>query len=137
MISVTPATSVTFFDQEFQEFLYASVSVHADPLQLSVLSALSRVGVDPWIEAAELAQLPIESATTRLVQQLSRLPAESWTQPDAAAIAERLIKLLPRRSSVPLAVPASVMRRPHPALSAHLIIFAALALTLLVSLAIR
>lgn len=66
-------------------------------MPLTVLSALSRLSVDPWEEAAELSELPKETAAQRLASLIARLPGGRWAQ-DAKAIADRLIELLPRRS---------------------------------------
>jgi len=73
-------------------------------MPLSVLSALARLGLDPWKEATELSELPSDSATHRLAALIMRLPGGRWTQADSKGIAHRLIELLPRRGSpaVPL-----------------------------------
>jgi hypothetical protein len=96
------AASVTFFRPEFGEFLYAAVGSERNEMPLTVLSALSRLDVDPWKVAAELSQLPKESATQKLASLLVRLPGARGAQTDARDIADRLIDLLPRR--VPLEV---------------------------------
>lgn len=90
------AVSVSFFRPELSDFLYASVSGESDEMPLSVLSALARLNLDPWSEAAELSALPREGATQRLAILIARLPGTRWTQDDCRAIAERLVKLLPR-----------------------------------------
>jgi hypothetical protein len=43
---------------EFDDFLYAPIVEGGNGMVLSVLSALARVNVDPWDEAARLARLP-------------------------------------------------------------------------------
>jgi hypothetical protein len=63
---------------------------------LSVLSALARLDIDPWREAAELAQMPREIANQRLTSLLARLPDGPWTRLEPWAIAARLTALLPR-----------------------------------------
>ena len=77
---------------EFNAFLHASVNEACDGASLSVLSALARSDVDPWHEAAELARMPREAASQRLTKLLAALPGRSL---DSAAIADRLVKLLP------------------------------------------
>jgi len=62
-------------------------------MPVSVLSGLARADVDPWQEAAKLAQLPGETATRELAELIGALPASF---PDSRAIATRLIALLPR-----------------------------------------
>jgi hypothetical protein len=99
VVMVTPGASVSFFRPEFNDFLYAPVGADRSEMPLSVLSALSRLDVDPWQEAAELAELPPDTATKRLVSLLARLPGGRWPQADLRAIADRLIGLLPRPGS--------------------------------------
>ncbi len=67
-------------------------------MTLSVLSALSRLNVDPWLEAAELSELPKDTAALRLASLIARLPGGRWAQGDCEVIANRLIELLPRGS---------------------------------------
>ena len=96
---MTPAASVSFFRPEFCDFLYAAIGADRNKMSLSVLSALARLDIDPWEEAAELSELPKHAATQRLASLLARLPGGRWAQADSRAIADRLIELLPRRSS--------------------------------------
>jgi len=64
-------------------------------MPLSVLSALARVGLDPWQEAAELAQLPPDTATQRLVASIAALSDGLSMHVEIRTIAARLIALLP------------------------------------------
>jgi len=96
---VTAAASVSFFRPEFDDFLYAPIGTDRNEMPLSVLSALSRLNVDPWREAAELSELPKGVATQRLASLIARLPGGRWPLADARAIADRLIQLLPHRGS--------------------------------------
>lgn len=66
---------------------------------LSVLSALTRLDVDPWQEAAELARLPGDKATQRLALLIKELPDRPSARRDLGAIAARLAALLPRRET--------------------------------------
>jgi hypothetical protein len=99
VVVVTPGASVSFFRAEFNDFLYAPVGADGSEMPLSVLSALSRLDVDPWQEAAELADLPPDTATKRLASLLAHLPGGRWPQADLRTIADRLIELLPRPGS--------------------------------------
>jgi hypothetical protein len=101
---VTPGASVSFFRPEFDAFLYAPIGTDGNEMPLSVLSALARLDIDPWKEAAELSELPKDTATQRLASLIARLPGGRWTQADSSRVAHRLIELLPRRNSpkVPL-----------------------------------
>jgi hypothetical protein len=82
---------------EFDNFLLAPIGDDNNGMQLSVLSALARLDVDPWEEAAALARLPGDSATRKLAALIAALPAGPTARPDAATIAARLIPLLPVR----------------------------------------
>jgi hypothetical protein len=82
-------------DSEFGAFLYAPIGEEENGMVLTTLSALARVGVDPWQEAARLAQLPVDAASQRLTSMISGLPNGRWVGADAGTIATRLIALLP------------------------------------------
>jgi hypothetical protein len=133
-IVMTPATSVSFFRPEFDAFLYASIGAAKDEMPLSVLSALARLNVDPWEEAAELSELGKIPAAQRLAALISQLPGGRWTQADSRTIADRLIPLLPRRdpSKVALAGKAVSLRDITGSIGAKLLICAALAATFLI-----
>jgi hypothetical protein len=94
---MTPGASVSFFNfrPEFGDFLYAPVGVERNEMTLSVLSALARLDLDPWKEAAELSELAKNTGAQRLASLIARLPGGRWTQADSGAIADRLIELLP------------------------------------------
>ena len=62
---------------------------------LSVLSALARLDLDPWFEAASLSRLPAPAATQRLTSLLSSLPSVQLKVPAPATIM-RLVALLPQ-----------------------------------------
>jgi hypothetical protein len=88
---------------EFDAFLFASVDQEINGGSLSVLSVLARANVDPWREAADLAGMPLEAANRRLTSLIGALPAESALPLVPAAIADRLVRLLPRGSSASVA----------------------------------
>ena len=92
---MTPASSVSFFRSEFDDFLYAAIGTDRNDSPLSVLSALTRLNLDPWQEAAELSELPKGIAAERLERLIARLPGGRWAEADLGAIADRLIALLP------------------------------------------
>ena len=68
-------------------------------MRISVLSALARLEVDPWQEAAKLAMLPGVTATARLASLIALLPSEPSMHRDPDTIAAGLVALLPRRAS--------------------------------------
>jgi hypothetical protein len=81
---------------EFDAFLFASIGEDRNGLSLSVVSALARMNLDPWQEAAALAALPSDAATQKVTALFAALPDESLSDPDRGALAARLIALLPR-----------------------------------------
>jgi len=82
---------------EFNEFLFASVGAEKNGTELTVLSALTRLGIDPWGEAARLSDLPKEAAARALAAAIAALPEGDWTVSDSWAIAARLVDRLPGR----------------------------------------
>lgn len=81
---------------EFDNFLFAPIGDDGNGMLLSVLSALARLDIDPWQEAAKLSGLPGGAATQRLASLIAALPDESSAYPDPATVAARLVALLPR-----------------------------------------
>jgi hypothetical protein len=84
---------------EFNEFLYAVVGEEKTGIRLTVLSALARIGLDPWQEAARLSELPKEAAKRALTAIVQTLPEGDWKASDSGAIADRLVDCLPNRGS--------------------------------------
>lgn len=80
---------------EFNNFLYAAIGAEANGMGLSVLSAMARMNLDPWREAATLAGLPGRAAIKRFGALIAALPGRPPTQEEPEAIAERLLPLLP------------------------------------------
>lgn len=62
---------------DLNDFLVASVGVEQNGMPLSVVSALTRLGADPWEEAARLAALPKALAVETLAPMIARLPIGS------------------------------------------------------------
>ena len=133
---MTPAASVSFFSfrPEFGDFLYAPVGVDRNEMTLSVLSALARLDIDPWKEAAELSELAKHTAAQRLASLIARLPGGRWTQAESGAIADRLIKLLPQHgpSEEPLAQRARGLPGMTHSAAVKILICAALVATALI-----
>ncbi len=85
---------------EYNDFLYAVVGETSSGQELTVLSALARLGLDPWSEAARLSELPKDAAAISLASALGALPREDWTsQADKKSTALRLVDCLPRHSA--------------------------------------
>lgn len=95
-------TSVSHLASEFDAFLFAPIGVDRNGMFLSVLSALARLDVDPWQEAATLARLPSATAMERLESVIAALPVNPAAL-EGSVMAARLIALLPRRASLNIA----------------------------------
>ena len=105
---MTPTASIAPLGSEFNDFLFSQVGEDRNGMPLSVVSVLARMDLDPWVEAANLADLPAETAVRKLASWLDALsdPALKPTSPDTRAV--RLIALLPRRAAP--RSPSSVVR---------------------------
>jgi hypothetical protein len=97
---MTRSVPVAVPGPEFNDFLFAPIGEDRNGMSVSVLSGLARSDVDPWQEAANLAQLPGETAIQRLASLIGALPDRASAYPDARLIATRLLALLPRRLAV-------------------------------------
>lgn len=94
---MTPSPSAFNLNPEFDNFLFTKIGEDKNGMWLSVASALARLNVDPWQEAAALADLPKDTATRRLASLIAKLPVEQAGKLDENSLANRLIALLPRR----------------------------------------
>jgi hypothetical protein len=83
---------------EYNPFLFAVVGKEKVGTQLTVLTALTRLGFDPWREAARLSNLPRETAARVFAVTIAMLPEGDWKASDSEAIATRLVNWLPGRS---------------------------------------
>lgn len=115
-----PRPELSVGHPEFDAFLSAPVGEDADGVGLTVMSALARIGLDPWSEAARLSDLPHDAAVEALAVTLGRLPAGSWAPAGdlrtLGDLARRLAECLPR-SHRPIAGPGrpATAARPQPA----------------------
>ena len=94
-----PRPELSIGHPEFDAFLSAPVGEDADGVGLSVMSALARIGLDPWSEAARLSDLPRDAAVEALTLTLGKLPAGSGRPADDRSDLERARRLadcLPR-----------------------------------------
>ncbi|WGR93126.1 hypothetical protein MTX26_25000 [Bradyrhizobium sp. ISRA443] len=79
----------------YDDFLFAVICEDSNGTQLSVISALTRMGVDPWEEAARLETMAGTLAQKRLVSVLGDVSGQSWSVAQREAVASRLAGLLP------------------------------------------
>jgi hypothetical protein len=83
--------------REFDAFLFSSIGEDRNGIPLSVVSLLARRDLDPWVEAANLANLPADAATQKLTAWIRTSADQLLTLPDPGEMATRLVALLPRR----------------------------------------
>jgi hypothetical protein len=112
--------SVSLLGPEFDDFLFAPIGEEKNGMLLRVVSALARLDLDPWQEAANLARLPRPAATERLTEFIVALSGGPSTDLDSKEVAAGLIARLPLQpgSNAPSAehpggfgIPASI--HPH------------------------
>ena len=84
---------------DLNPFLFAAAGRDEAGQDLTILSVLARLGLDPWVEAARLANLPKEAAVRGVAAFLCQGSAKT---PDANGVAKRLVDLLPRRAASPV-----------------------------------
>ena len=85
---------------ELGGFLYARIDAEEDGPPLTMLSAFTRKGIDPWQEAAKLQNLPRDAARRQLAATIAAMSEEPRSMDEALAIAGQLIALLPPRPSL-------------------------------------
>jgi hypothetical protein len=123
--------------QEYNAFLYATISVDANGSAVSVLSAMARLNLDPWQESKALAQLSASAAARRLASLIAAVPGGPSSLDAVAPGVDRLVKLLPARARaiLPSIAPrkylpgVAVLTQPRTALY---VLFALIALFLVV-----
>ena len=100
---------------EFERFLYASVGEERNGSVVTVLSALARLGLDPWTETADLITLGREGARARLGTLLARFRDVPALARHHDSVARDLSQLLPEaRTSASLKRAASTVASGRP-----------------------
>lgn len=91
-------------------FLFSLVGKERGGVPLSMISALTQLGLDPWEEAARLSSLDRREAVEQLARLIAELPNAGRPLPDARCIAGDLVEQLPKfcRTASP---PRRVKRR--------------------------
>jgi hypothetical protein len=107
---VSTRPSVSSPSSRYDHFLFAPICEDANGMQLSVLSALARMNVDPWEEAARLAAMPKAIVGRTLVSTLDSVPGRSWNPSKTEIIAARLVQLLPHQGEGETIAPTGAAR---------------------------
>ncbi len=94
-------------DSQYDNFLFAPICDEPGGMRLSVISALARMDVDPWEEAARLAALSTPDAERTLVSTLKLYPGQRQKSTETEILAARLVALLPKARGATTAQAAS------------------------------
>lgn len=86
---------------DLDKFLFAEVGDEIDGMPLSVISALTRLGLDPWEEAGRLSLLRNGEAVEQLTRLIVELPENCRPLDEAREIADGLVLLLPKYDTSP------------------------------------
>ena len=86
---------------DLDKFLFAEVEDEIDRMPLSVISALTRLGLDPWEEAGRLSSLRYGEAVEQLARLIAELPGNHRRLGETREIAGGLVRLLPKPNSSP------------------------------------
>ena len=81
---------------DLDRFLFAAVGEEIDGIPLSTISALTRLGLDPWQEASRLSLLPRREAVEQVARLIADIPGIFRPLGEAREIADRLVGLLPK-----------------------------------------
>jgi len=95
---------------DLDKFLFAAVGDEVKGIPLSVVSALTRLGLDPWKEAGRLSSLSYHEAIEQLARLIAELPGSSRTFSEARDIAGSLVNLLPKHNNSPKSAPQVQIR---------------------------
>ena len=86
---------------DLDRFLFAQVGNEVEGAPLSVISALTRLGLDPWEEAGRLSSFSDREATEQLARLIADLHGHADHLCDAREIATGLVALLPAHGVTP------------------------------------
>ncbi len=119
-------TKFSLLHSELNDFLFAQMGEEESGAPLSVLSALTRLGIDPWAEGARLSGLPRDVAVRRLVPMITMFPKKARGSPEVLALAEWLVALLPQPGGALAASVAAGAGRQHAGVPGLWLVFAGL-----------
>lgn len=95
---------------DLDRFLFAQVGDEVEGVPLSVISALTRLGLDPWEEAGRLSSFSDREASEQLARLIGDLRGHVDHRPDTREIATGLVALLPGRGATPTSAPQIEIR---------------------------
>lgn len=83
-------------------FLRGEVGTELNGSTLTILSALARLELDPWVEAARWARLPRAASIDNLAGLIAQMPLCPQSLSEARGTAARLTRLLPGQTKTPV-----------------------------------
>lgn len=92
---MTLAARFSLLHSDLTDFLFAAVGGEPNGMPLDIISALTRLGIDPWEEAARLAALPKALAAESLALMIAQLSIARPLASDNLTVSNRLVELLP------------------------------------------
>jgi hypothetical protein len=95
---------------DLDRFLFAEVGAEQNGIPLSMVSALIRLGLDPWDEAGRLSSLGKREATEQLARLIADLPGPRRPLAEARKIAGGLVEQLPKHDNDRPAAPQIQLR---------------------------
>jgi hypothetical protein len=111
---MTLPANFSLLHSELNDFLFAELGEEENGSPLSVLSALTRLGVDPWAEGARLSKLSKDAAARSLVTMIEMFPPEKRSFSEVMALAEKLARLLPQGLDAATGIVVAGSRRRAP-----------------------
>ena len=81
---------------DLDSFLFSAVGDERNGIPLSIISMLTRLGLDPWNEAARLSSLNQQEAVEQLARLIAEVPGASRTLEEARQISSELVERLPK-----------------------------------------
>jgi hypothetical protein len=100
-VTVTVRRPICALRPDLDKFLFATVGEEIDGIPLSVVSALVRLGLDPWEEAGRLSVLSRHEAAEQLARLIAETPGCSRPLVEARDVARPLVVLLPNHDKAP------------------------------------
>jgi hypothetical protein len=125
-------------DRAFERFLGANVGKDHHGMEVSVLSMLARLGLDPWIEASKLAAMSHDPAHKRLDGLMARFKDVPGLMSERGKIISVLLEYLPTQKAVakaPVQSGSDTLKMPQISATIYLIVAVAIILVWIVSFA--
>ena len=99
---------------DLDKFLFAAVGAEQNGIPLSMVSALTRLGLDPWEEAGRLSSLGKREAVEQLARLIAELPGAHRPLAEVQEIASGLVAQLPKHHDGDRPPASQIQRRRLP-----------------------